>query len=153
EEGHGGARRAQVVGEVEVVGVRDVEVDRLLDEAEAEYVDVEVDVLLHVAGDAGDVVDTRRAFGHDRAHVRSPPRSPGRSLAACREGVGTWSALGRAAKLLRRPAPRSRWPMAPRSPRGGARPGRWRARSRPGRASPARGSRARSPARRWRPWR
>ena len=49
-----------VVAEVEVVAVRVVEVDRLLDEREAEPVAIEVERLLRVGADARDVVQPRR---------------------------------------------------------------------------------------------
>ena len=58
EEGEDGARGAEVVAEVEVVGAGVVEVDGALDEAEAEALGVEVEVGLGVGGDGGDVVET-----------------------------------------------------------------------------------------------
>ena len=64
EERHGRPRGAQVIAEIDVVGVRQVLVDALLDEAEPKHSDVEVDALLHVAGDARHVVDTGNAGGH-----------------------------------------------------------------------------------------
>src|SRR5712692_4720616 len=64
EKGHRAPRRAEIVAEIDVVGVGHVEVDCLLYEAEAEDADVEVDVLLDVAGDACDVVDSGNVGRH-----------------------------------------------------------------------------------------
>src|SRR6059036_369798 len=74
EEGHRRAGRTHIVGKVEVVRIRHVLVDALLDEPEAQHANVEVDVLLDVAGDARDVVDTGNARGH-----ASPPVPAGRT--------------------------------------------------------------------------
>ena len=57
EEGQDRPGRAALVAEVQVVDVRGVEVDRLLDQAHAEHARVEVHVAGRVGGDAGDVVD------------------------------------------------------------------------------------------------
>ena len=57
EEGQRRSRGPQPVSKVNVVGVRDVEVDCLLDEAKPQHADVEVHVALHVAGDGGHVMD------------------------------------------------------------------------------------------------
>src|SRR5260370_24677262 len=67
EEGHRASWRAEVVTEVQVVGVGNVEVDGLLYEPETEDADVEIDVLLDVAGDARDVVDTRHIGRHGQS--------------------------------------------------------------------------------------
>ena len=64
EEGHDGAWGAGVVAEVEVVGAGVVEVDGALDEAEAEDLGVEVEVLLGVGGDGGDVVEAGDGCWH-----------------------------------------------------------------------------------------
>ena len=64
EESHRGARRAEVVAEIDVVGVREVLVDALFDEAQPEHADVEVDALLDVGGDARHVVNAGNAGGH-----------------------------------------------------------------------------------------
>ena len=56
EEGQDRARGAALVAEVQVVDVGLVEVDRLLDQAQAEHARVEVDVARSVGGDRGDVV-------------------------------------------------------------------------------------------------
>ena len=58
EEGQVGAGAALLVGEEEVVDGRVVLVDRLLDQAQAQHPGVEVDVVLRVGGDRGDVVDS-----------------------------------------------------------------------------------------------
>jgi hypothetical protein len=50
------AGRSLLVAEVQVVGVGRVEVDGLLHQPQAQDVGVELDVLLRVAGDHGDVV-------------------------------------------------------------------------------------------------
>src|SRR5438128_2886937 len=63
EEGHGAARRTEVVAEIDVVGVGDVEVDGLLDEAKSEDADIEIDVLLNVARDARHVVNSGNVGG------------------------------------------------------------------------------------------
>jgi hypothetical protein len=65
EERHDAARVADVIAEVEVVGLGIVEVDGTLDEAQAEHPDVEVEVALRVAGDRGDVMDAED-FAHGR---------------------------------------------------------------------------------------
>jgi hypothetical protein len=68
EEGEDRAGRAGRVAEVEVVGAGVVEVDGLLDQAQAEDAGVEVDGALGVAADRGDVVDAARdGRGVDRA--------------------------------------------------------------------------------------
>ncbi len=51
------AGRADGVGIEQVVGPGIVLVDGLLDQAHAEHAGVEVDVLLRLAGDCGDVMD------------------------------------------------------------------------------------------------
>ena len=58
EERHERAGAASLVAVVEVVRAGVVEVDGLLDESQPEAADVEVDVLLRVARDSGDVVQT-----------------------------------------------------------------------------------------------
>jgi len=74
EEGHDGAGASRIVAVVEVVGSGVVEVDGLLDEAEAEDSGVELDVACGVAGDGGDVVDAACgvAGGFGRVHDGSP---------------------------------------------------------------------------------
>ena len=57
EEGDDGARLAGRVAEVQVVGARIVEVDRLLHEPEPEHVVVERQRAAGVRGDEGDVVE------------------------------------------------------------------------------------------------
>src|SRR5206468_5056606 len=74
EEGHRGPRRAEVVAEVDVVRVRHVLVDALLNEAQTEHADVEVDVLLNIARDAGHVVDARDGGRQARTSVYGPLR-------------------------------------------------------------------------------
>src|SRR5437764_13190033 len=64
EKRHRRAGRAEVVGKVEVVGVGQVLVDALLDEAQPEHADVEVDVPLNIARDGGRVVDAGHGGGH-----------------------------------------------------------------------------------------
>jgi len=59
EEGHDRARPSELVAVVEVVRAGVVEVDRLLDQPQAQHPDVEVDVALGVAGDRGHMVDAR----------------------------------------------------------------------------------------------
>ena len=74
EERQQAGRPARLVAVVEVVGVRRVEVHRLLDQPQAEHRGVEVDVPLRVAGDRGDVV---QAVGRDRAHGNLLPDAAG----------------------------------------------------------------------------
>src|SRR5438132_7216370 len=50
-----------MIAEVQVIGVGQILVDALLHEAQAQHADVEIDVLLDVAGDAGHVVNARNA--------------------------------------------------------------------------------------------
>src|SRR5450759_723946 len=64
EERHRRARRTLVIAEIDVIGVRNVLVDALLDEAQAEHTDVEVDAFLNVAGDRGHVVNAGQADRH-----------------------------------------------------------------------------------------
>src|ERR1700687_383840 len=64
EEGHRASWRAEVIAEIDVVGVGHVEVDGLLYEAETQHADVKVDVLLHVTRDARHVVDSGNVGGH-----------------------------------------------------------------------------------------
>jgi hypothetical protein len=68
EEGQDRARRAALVAEVEVIDVGLVEVDRLLDQAQAQDAGVEVDVAWGVGRDRGDVMQTLECHGFD-----SPP--------------------------------------------------------------------------------
>jgi hypothetical protein len=56
EEGQDRAWRAALVAEVQVVDVGLIEVDRLLDQAQAEHPRIEVDVARGVRGDRRDVV-------------------------------------------------------------------------------------------------
>src|SRR5438477_2192431 len=76
EKRHGAAWSAEVVAEVDVVGVGDVEVDGLLDEAKAEYADVEVDILLNVARDACDVVNSGNVGGQSHRLLPSRTKEP-----------------------------------------------------------------------------
>src|SRR6202521_590910 len=76
EECHHGPRRADVVGEIDVIGIGQVLVDALLDEAKAEHANVEIDALLHVARDARHVVGCGDAGGHwsgASANYSAPP--------------------------------------------------------------------------------
>src|SRR5439155_18316126 len=92
EEGHRSPRRAEVVAAVDVVGVRHVLVDALLHESKTEHADVEVDVLLNIACDAGHVVNARDG-GRQRADphngwlrpkpMLSPPHRVGAFNALC----------------------------------------------------------------------
>src|SRR5690606_41843831 len=90
EEGHDRPGRADLVAEVEVVGLRVVEVHRALDEPQPEEPDVEIEVPLRVARDRGDVVDAED-LGHRYltcAGGRAGER-PGRSRGEwARPGVG-----------------------------------------------------------------
>src|SRR6202035_3891210 len=63
EEGEEGPRAPRLVAVVEVVAAGVVEVDRLLDQAQPEDAGVEVDVLLRVASDGGDMVDAGDLHG------------------------------------------------------------------------------------------
>ena len=63
EEGQQAGRAALLVAVVQVVGVRGVEVDRLLDQPQPQRAGVEVDVRLRVGGDRGDVMEPVRADG------------------------------------------------------------------------------------------
>ena len=56
EPGQDRARRAALIAEVQVVGLGCVEVDRLLDQPQAEHAGIEVDVALRITGDHRDVV-------------------------------------------------------------------------------------------------
>src|SRR6266496_2197303 len=64
EEGQDAAGRADLVAEVEVIGLRVVEVHRTLDQAEPEQAGVEIQVSLRVTRDGGDVMKAEDA-GHD----------------------------------------------------------------------------------------
>src|SRR2546423_5345130 len=63
-------RTAGLVAEIEVIGRRVVEVDGAFDEPEAENSGVEIEISLRVAGDTGDVMDTRSPESH-RVVVRA----------------------------------------------------------------------------------
>ena len=76
EEGELGARRAGAVGVEQVIGVGRVLIHRLLDEAHAEDADVEVDVLLRIAGVDGDVVQACDG-SHDLFLPPGSRRAPG----------------------------------------------------------------------------
>src|SRR5713101_3468696 len=115
EEGHRGPGRAEVVAEVNVVRIRHVLVDALLDEAQAEHGDVEVDVLLNIACDAGHVVDARNGgrqaktsvYGRLRPQTIVFPPSPSPPCGgAAKSGGARWGAL----RPPLRPAPRSPQP-------------------------------------------
>ena len=69
EPGQDRARRALLVAEVEVVRLRRVEVDGLLDEAQPEQIGVEAHVLPGVARDHGDVMEARKVHASSLAHV------------------------------------------------------------------------------------
>ena len=62
--------RADLVTEVQVIAVRVVEVDRLLDEREPELVAVEVERPLRVAAHARDVMEARRAAWRESRGLR-----------------------------------------------------------------------------------
>src|SRR5690606_37821615 len=81
EEGEVRAGRGQAVGIEEMVGAVVVLVDGLLDEAQAEDLRVEAQVLRRVRGDRRQVVDACELQGHDdaplpaaRAVCAAPPR-------------------------------------------------------------------------------
>src|SRR5213083_1663529 len=65
EEGHDAPRIADLVAEVEMVGLRIVEIHGALHQPEAEQPHVEVEVLLRVTRDRGDVMDAEDAR-HDQ---------------------------------------------------------------------------------------
>src|SRR5262249_37494068 len=65
-EGQDGAGSANLIAKVEVVGLGVVEVDGAFDQAETEDAGVEVQVVLRVAGDGGDVVNAQDGGGHAR---------------------------------------------------------------------------------------
>src|SRR5262249_57384997 len=71
EEGHRRPGRTQPVAVVKVVGVRHVEIDRLLDEPEPEHTDVEINVALRIGGDGG-----LRGGNPARPRGRPPPSPP-----------------------------------------------------------------------------
>ncbi len=147
EEGHRGPRRAEVVAEVDVVRVRHVLVDALLHEAQTEHADVEVDVPLNIACDAGHVVNARDG-GRQRADPHngwlrpkpmlspSPPRggvqrfcAQKRVMRAAKPDFVHKSGLIRwgAPTPLPRPGPRSQQPWVRAPLPAGARPARSRA--------------------------
>src|SRR2546422_6071547 len=70
EEGHDASRIADLVAEVEMVGLRIVEIHGALHQPEAEQPHVEVEVLLRVTRDRGDVMDAEDAR-HDQYSARS----------------------------------------------------------------------------------
>ncbi len=70
KEGHCRARRAEVVAEIDVVGVGEVLVDALFDEAQAQDTDIEVGAFLDVPSDGGHVVDAGHAGWHGLSLVR-----------------------------------------------------------------------------------
>ena len=86
--------RPALVAEVEVVGVRLVEVDRLLHEPQPEHVGVERDVLGGVGGDHRDVVETLKTHIHSRRSDRrsqNAKQAPANGSSGCvRRGVGRW---------------------------------------------------------------
>src|SRR5437899_6325444 len=65
EEGHDAPRIADLIAEVEMVGLRIVEVHGALHQPETEQPHVEVEVLLRVTRDRGDVMDAEDAR-HDQ---------------------------------------------------------------------------------------
>src|SRR5450631_494160 len=77
EPGQDRARGASLVAEVQVVRLRRVEVDGLLDEPQAEDAGIEVDVSLRVAGDHRDVV--KGVEPHRRSEDYGAARGSGRT--------------------------------------------------------------------------
>src|SRR5213078_1903730 len=133
EEGHRGPRRAEVVAEVDVVRVRHVLVDALLNEAQTEHADVEVDVLLNIACDAGHVVNARDG-GRQRADPHNGWLRP-KPMLSPPHRVGAYNAFVHKSGLIRwgaptplpRPGPRSQQPWVRAPLPAGARPARSRA--------------------------
>ncbi len=73
EEGQDGAGAAGLVAVIEVIGAGIVEVDGLLDEAQAEIPRVEAEIADGIAGDRSDMVQSR--------HCRPPDSGSGLALA------------------------------------------------------------------------
>jgi hypothetical protein len=74
EPGEDRPRRPLLVAEIQVISVGSVEVDCLLDEPQAEYADVELDVPWRVGPDHRDVVEPVKSMSslHGRALSASP---------------------------------------------------------------------------------
>jgi hypothetical protein len=80
--------RSVLVAEIEMIGLRIVEVDGALDQPEAQDAGVEIEVALRIAGDRGDVVDAQ----HPRHVVRRPSTRNTTMCpnnAACTRNVGS----------------------------------------------------------------
>src|SRR3954454_17669817 len=92
EEGQKRRRATLLIAVVEVVGVRGVEVDGLLDQSQPEHLGVEVDVALRLGCDRGDMVQpVRTDVGHRRYLLRNTgPAGGGLGSAPdfARHGVG-----------------------------------------------------------------
>ena len=72
EEGEVGAGRAHAVGVEEVIGAGVVLVDAALHQAQAEDAHVEVQILLRVTGDGGDVMDAvHDGLSDSRTRIRA----------------------------------------------------------------------------------
>src|SRR5260221_497144 len=86
EEGHDAPGVADLIAEVEMVGLRVIEVHGAFDEPETEQPHVEVEIALRVARDRGDVVDAEDAR-HDQYSANASSgkqysqRSPGSAAA------------------------------------------------------------------------
>ena len=103
EEGDGGAWRAALVAEVEMVAARIVEVDRLLDQPQPQHARVEIDRALRVHAHNGYVVDAQgweALFGSSLESVGSAVSSfclwpfPPASARVGRGKVIFWADLG-----------------------------------------------------------
>src|SRR5687767_10123789 len=58
------SRAALVIAKIKVIGGGVVEVDRALDQTQAEHAGIEIEITLRVAGDPGDVMNAGRAEAH-----------------------------------------------------------------------------------------
>jgi hypothetical protein len=76
------ARPAPLVAVIEVVRARVVEVDRLLDEAQAQQPRVEVEVGLRDAGDGRDMVNAGKGRGHGILRAAKPRYARTRATAS-----------------------------------------------------------------------
>jgi hypothetical protein len=79
-----------------VIGSRIIEVYGALDEPQAEYAGVEIEISLRVAGDAGDVMNAVGPEGHRPDSVKNSERAE-----SCSRGLASFRGLALSTLFLR----------------------------------------------------
>jgi hypothetical protein len=79
EEGHDRSGPAEFIAVVEVIAARVVEVHGEFYQPQSQYAAIEVDVLLRVSGDRGDMVDSEDGFRSRRHGILGNNSMPGKA--------------------------------------------------------------------------